>query len=1111
MPSNSITLMDEDDEYPDWIELYNQGPDIINFSGYFISDDYSNPYKWQFPALSLEPSDFLILFASEKDRSAWINYWVTIIDWGANWLYLLGTEEPPGDWKDQGFNDIIWLTGISGFGYGDDDDATILPQSMSVYFRKHFSVESISEIASAVLHVDYDDAFVAYLNGVEISRANIGTPGIPPMYNQGAYEVLEPMIINGYPPTMFTIENIQELLVLGDNVLAIQLHNHSWNSSDLTLIPFLSFGYSALPEEHDPPPDILEFPEYNLHTNFSINAGGEELWIHTDDGILIDQFAVPATSSEISWGRVPDGSENWYIFEVSTPGSTNGSDIPQERCPPPVFNPPGIFSQSPVEIEISCENESSIIWYTLDGGLPTEDELVSPTPLTLMAGSMTIIRAVCFQDGFLPSLPTSDSYIIDYDNNLPVMSVITDPDNLWDEETGIYVQGSNPDFFGANYMQDWEIPVHFDFFEVDGSHGLSQDAGARISGRYSRMFPQKSMRLVARNAYGHDRFEYQFFPDLPIHAFKNLILRNGGNDWELAMLRDPLMTGLTKGLNIGYQAYRPVVVFLNGEYWGIHNMRERLDRFYLEDHFGADRDNLDLVEANYGDYYVPLLYADEGDMEAYWLLHSYVEENDLSDPLLFDSLNTMMNVENFMNYQLSEIYFANSDWPGNNNRCWRERIEDGLFEWLVFDLDHGFKNHSHNTLLYATDDSSPNMQNSPQSTLLLRKLLENNEFERRFITRFCDLINFNFKPEYMLEYIDSLSGNIADEMPIHVEHWYSDHDWEAQLDWLRQFASLREDYITEDFELYFNLDAFRFVYINCENPEYGSIKLNGFTLSNFPVLVKYYPGMDVSLSAEPFNEYVFNGWTGDFNSDLPLLTITVDDNLFIQCSFGPDNEYEGEVVITEINYHSSADFDTGDWIELYALDGDFDMSEWQLKDENDDNVYDFPLGTSLNAGEFLVIARTLEDFHYYHPDVQNVIGAFGFGLSDSGDMVRIFNQNLEQIDSVAYSDDPPWPVQADGDGATLQLLDPELPNEFAHNWSASLTLHGTPGRWLAENIVEQDGDLNNDGVIDILDIIITVFCILEYQGLDCPIADLDDNGVVDVLDIVAMVDIILDS
>jgi len=144
------------------------------------------------------------------------------------------------------------------------------------------------------------------------------------------------------------------------------------------------------------------------------------------------------------------------------------------------------------------------------------------------------------------------------------------------------------------------------------------------------------------------------------------------------MLRDPLMTGLTKGLNIGYQAYRPVVVFLNGEYWGIHNMRERLDRFYLEDHFGADRDNLDLVEANYGDYYVPLLYADEGDMEAYWLLHSYVEENDLSDPLVFDSLNTMMNVDNFMNYQLSEIYFANSDWPGNNNRCWRERIEDGL-------------------------------------------------------------------------------------------------------------------------------------------------------------------------------------------------------------------------------------------------------------------------------------------------------------------------------------------------------------------------------------------------------------------------------------------------
>jgi len=470
-----------------------------------------------------------------------------------------------------------------------------------------------------------------------------------------------------------------------------------------------------------------------------------------------------------------------------------------------------------------------------------------------------------------------------------------------------------------------------------------------------------------------------------------------------------------------------------------------------------------------------------------------------------------MNVENFIDYQLSEIFFANSDWPGNNNRCWREHVVGSPFEWLIFDLDHGFKNHSHNTLLHATDDNSPSWQNSPQSTLLLRELLENETFENRFIARFCDLLNFNFKSENMLAFIDSLSAGIELEIPYHIDRWYPDHNWQAELDWLRDFAENREDFIQQDFEDYFDLDGSRFVYIDCENPAWGSISLNGFPISNFPKLVNYYQGLDLELSAEPNSGYVFDGWTGDYNSNLALLPFTVNNNLSIQCSFSPIDDYDGAVVITEINYHSSDDFDTGDWIELFVLGGDYNLGGWQLKDENDEHLFEIPDGMILHAGQFLVLARSLEEFQNYHPSVQNVIGSFEFGLGNGGDIVRLYDQNLVLIDSVAYSDDPPWPVQADGNGSTLQLFDPELPNEFVHNWEASLTMHGTPGRWLEVNPGGLYGDLNIDGAVDVLDIVIAVQCVFEFPGLDCTYADMDSDGTVDILDIVIMVGIIVDD
>ncbi|HJX72376.1 MAG TPA: lamin tail domain-containing protein, partial [Bacteroidales bacterium] len=177
MPLNGSTLADMDGEYSDWIELYNAGDLAVDLSGYGLTDNVMLPFKWTFPSVGMPPQGFLLVFASDKDRRDMALNWETIIDWGDTWKYIVPGSEPPAAWRNTGFDDSAWNSGKSGFGYGDNDDSTVLSQTLSVFIRKSFIMDDVSTCKKALLHIDYDDGFVAYLNGHEIARGNIGTPG----------------------------------------------------------------------------------------------------------------------------------------------------------------------------------------------------------------------------------------------------------------------------------------------------------------------------------------------------------------------------------------------------------------------------------------------------------------------------------------------------------------------------------------------------------------------------------------------------------------------------------------------------------------------------------------------------------------------------------------------------------------------------------------------------------------------------------------------------------------------------------------------------------------------------------------------------------------------
>ena len=838
MSSNGVTIQDEDGDYSDWIEIYNDESTAVDLSGYGLSDDASEPYKWIMPSLTIAPKDHLMIFASDKNRSEYVRHWETVIDWGDDWKYRLGTSEPPASWKNLGYDDQSWLSGPSGFGFGDDDDSTITPTTTnSVYIRKTFSVQDTSDIKMVVLHVDYDDAFVAYLNGVEISRANIGTVNVPPPYNESATDFTEPVIIYGGRPNTYIIHNYQSLLQNGENVLAIQVHNYGTGSSDLTLIPFLSLGMNSIPTNPNGTNPLLDLPNKFLHTNFKLSSTGEAIVLTNSTNGTIDEVTFGSIGPDVSYGRQPDGSSIWFLFSEATPGDSNTTPGFTGTVSIPQVSIDGGFYSTPLSVAITPASVNDIVYYTLDGSEPKETSTPYTNPIQI--SSTKVLRTKAFSTGFLPSKTITNTYLINFSTALTVVSLSTDPDNLFDEEFGIYAMGDSAEaafpHFGANFWQDWERPVHVELFETDGSKGFGIDMGAKIFGGWSRGNAQKSFALFARGQYGESILNYKLFDELPFEEYESFVLRNGGNDWLSTMFRDAFQTSLVDGIDIDKQDYRPALLFINGEYWGIQNIREKVNEHFLAQHHNVNPDSVDILE-----YFGEVV---KGDSTEYLALHSFIENNSMAITSNYEYVKSQMEVDNFIKYFVSQIYFDNQDWPGSNIKYWR-KSGNGKWRWILFDTDFGYgiwnaNAYQNNTLQFALETNGPGWPNPPWSTLFLRKLLENNSFKNDFINYFADLSNTNFKPATVVNKLNSMASVIQPEIVRHSTRWnqFTYDQWLTNVQNMRYFASHRITYMQTHFMQKFSLSGFAVVNVFNSDTSMGSIKLNSLEIKS-PILVR---------------------------------------------------------------------------------------------------------------------------------------------------------------------------------------------------------------------------------------------------------------------------------
>lgn len=1036
LASNIANLYDEDGDTPDWIELYNRDSFAIQLEGMGISDRKER--RWIFPAYNLAPGEHALVYASDKNRSSEQITWQTVIDVGDLWYYLVPTTEPLSEWKDIDFNVSGWLEGKSGFGYGDGDDSTLLDNVQSVYLRKIFEIDDASNLGAVVLDIDYDDAFVAYINGVEVARANITSQG-PPMFNQPAdnYDH-EAQMYQGNDPDRFELGDLAGIIRDGNNVIALQVHNHSTSSSDLTAIPFLTIGVIGNGNHQVSP--YLHFDQSGgMHTDFKISAKDETIYLTDALGSILDSIRVTDQRADISYGRTPDGGE-WALFDIPTPGSSNDEKAFYHLSPMVEFSRQGGFYSNGFQLIMSTDPVFPI-YFTRDGSIPDTDDQLYTGPITV--SSTEVIRARALDEAYLPNRVESQTYLIgEAHDDLPIISISADPENLWDENNGIFASGPNaePDFpyFGANFWNDWEIPAHVELFEPDGTTGFSQGAGIKIFGGWSRGYPQKSMSLFFRNSYGGE-VRHKVFPEMDLDVFHSLVLRNSGNDWDRSMLRDGFMNSLIHE-EVEKQAFRPAVIYMNGEYWGMLNIREKINEEFLGTHYDIDPDLIHILEND--------TMVVEGSNEHYLEMLDFIGRNNISMNSNYDIVNSFIDVNNFIRYQVPNIYMDNTDWPGNNLKFWRSEHPGSRWRWISFDKDFGFNiwgsGPSHNTLEFTLDPNGPPWPNPSWSTFLFRRLLGNNTFKNSFLNYFADQLNTTYQPGNVISKLDQFQQMIEGEIGDHCQQWgNSINVWYHELDKMRDFAVQRPQHVWQHLIDYFNLVRHE-IHVTNSEPEKGFVQINSVSITDGDWSGYYFQGVPVQINAIPRHGYEFAGWVNDFTTSGSNLTLNLDGSVDLIPNFVSKGSEKYGLTINEIKYVNTEN-DSEDWIEIMNRSNqNVDLSGWIIGDSNNENEFVIEDGIFITAGEHLVLSRELNKFRLVHPLVENVIGNFDFGLSSNEDCVRLFDPEGRIQDEVCYTNSGSWPTIDNGDRFTLSLKNPYLDNAEGSSWMQG-PRDGSPG------------------------------------------------------------------
>lgn len=582
-----------------------------------------------------------------------------------------------------------------------------------------------------------------------------------------------------------------------------------------------------------------------LHTSFKLSADGEQIGLFSPLGEVVDTISFGTQLMDISFGRMPEDPDTWVFFNTPTPGSANNSEYFDGKANQPMILTSGGFFSGSVTVTIT-NDLGGTVHYTVDGSQPTESSPVYSRPLTF--DQTKVLRTRIIEEGKIPGIVLTETYFIDEafaGHTLPVVSIVTENDNFWSLEKGIYTQDSKP---------DWEVPVNIEMFLNNGSDrsAFNEAAGIKINGLWSWQLPQKMLGVYFKKKYGENKLAYQLFVDDSRSSFDNFALRASGNDWSNTLMRDGLVQQAARkgAMNLDLMAFRPCVVYVNGEFLGIHNIREKVDEDYITQHYGLQGSEFDMVEG--GDT------AEVGDTIAWKDFFSFATKTDFSNEANYVTLCNRMDVENFTDYIITQSYSANTS-LNHNTMVWKP-LDGGKWRWILMDTDRGFFKFDNSVIDYVVKNAS----------WPLRQMLVNDSYKEYFCHRLADQLFTTYNAAEISRQIDVHEADIAPVMSKHVARWLgttssygnampSVNYWHNEVDELRDFANGRVSILLNDLSNY-GAQKPALLSLSAQPESACTWTFNGHQTNRSEWYGLYPKQMGIALTAEVRAGYRFKGW-----------------------------------------------------------------------------------------------------------------------------------------------------------------------------------------------------------------------------------------------------------
>jgi hypothetical protein len=742
--SKTQTLLSEDGDFVSWVELYNPGEAPVALTGFSLTDNEKKPDKWQFPAVTLGGKSYLVVLLSGETKA------------------FDGTGELHADFSLKGKEECLLLF---------DDLGRELDRCKVYPLRSNLScgrtkegwrffacatpgapnkTDSFSSVDSAAL-TDSKDLVITEVAAVNTSeRAPNGkTPDYIELYNASD----KPIDLGGYK--LSDSKRAERFFALPSLTLQSGRCLVLWCSKQKIA------GAQTVP--------------------VGLGRYGDTVYLKNSRGVVADSLSYRRLSAGVSCGRQLGADDKAVYFDTLTPGKPNGKTALAGALKNPVLSPAGGAVKKGTALTITCADP---VYYTLDGSEPTEQSARYTEPLTIKKN--VCVRARAFRAGAVPSDIVTATYVIGWAHTLPVVCLSTDKANLYSESRGIWADGKNKSsefpYLGANFWQDWERPVHFEYWNEKGEPQLSFDAGMKVFGQFSRALEQKSVSIRLRDKYGPGEVVYPFFRDGKVNVFSSFVLRNSGQDFSSAHLRDAFCAMVIKGQSsVDFMDYRPVAVYVNGKYHGIYDLREKLDVDYLASHYDVDPDKIDLIKG--------VSRVQSGSVDRWNALMSYLKTHDTRKKEVYDYVCKQVDIDELIEYWMFESFFTNTD--TGNIRFWRENTADGKWRWLFFDADWAFYPTTYK-LNYIDNYLDPQGHGVGHafSTLLMRSLMKNPQFRTRLLQLHRKHLKTTFDRDRLLGLLDEMTKEIDGEMKRHCERWdsVSYSRWQASVRELRRIV-----------------------------------------------------------------------------------------------------------------------------------------------------------------------------------------------------------------------------------------------------------------------------------------------------------------------------------